>query len=142
LSNRLETLLLENQILSKDQLEQVKKQQKSSGDTLDTSLVKLGLMSEGDLLTVLSRIYDMPAVDLTNFDVDKGSVDLLPSDVAMKFAAVPIRKVGRTLTLAMADAACALESISMGSESGATLSASMGISAGTGTARSTCTRAS
>jgi type IV pilus assembly protein PilB len=60
-------------------------------------------MSEGDLLTVLSRIYDMPAVDLANFDVDKGSVDLLPSDVATKFAAVPIRKVGRTLTLAMAD---------------------------------------
>ena len=55
-------------------------QQKSSGDTLDTSLVKLGLMSEGDLLTVLSRIYDMPAVDLTNFDVDKGAVDLLPAD--------------------------------------------------------------
>jgi len=60
-------------------------------------------MSEGDLLTVLSRIYDMPAVDLTNFDVDKASVDLLPGDVATKFAAVPIRKVGRTLTLAMAD---------------------------------------
>jgi type IV pilus assembly protein PilB len=103
LSNRLETLLLENQILSKEQLEQVRKQQKSSGEPLDVSLVKLGFMSEGDLLTVLSRIYDMPAVDLSNFDVDKASVDLLPSDVATKFSAVPIRKVGRTLTLAMAD---------------------------------------
>ena len=103
MSNRLETLLLENQIISKDQLEQVRKQQKSSGETLDLSLVKMGFMSEGDLLTVLSRIYDMPAVDLSNFDVDKSSVDLLPSDVATKFSAVPIRKVGRTLTLAMAD---------------------------------------
>jgi type IV pilus assembly protein PilB len=94
---------LENRILTSEQLEQARKQQKSSGETLDTSLVKLGLMSEGDLLTVLSRIYDMPAVDLSNFDVDKASVDLLPSDVATKFGAVPIRKVGRTLTLAMAD---------------------------------------
>ncbi|MGQ0722417.1 MAG: type IV-A pilus assembly ATPase PilB [Candidatus Eiseniibacteriota bacterium] len=103
MSDRLGTLLLENRILTSEQLEQARKQQKSSGETLDTSLVKLGLMSEGDLLTVLSRIYDMPAVDLSNFDVDKASVDLLPSDVATKFGAVPIRKVGRTLTLAMAD---------------------------------------
>jgi type IV pilus assembly protein PilB len=63
----------------------------------------MGLMTESDLLTALSRIYDMPAVDLANFDVDKHSVDLLPGDVATKFKAVPIRKVGRTLTLAMAD---------------------------------------
>jgi type IV pilus assembly protein PilB len=96
-------LLLENRILTSEQLDHARKQQKSSGETLDTSLVKLGLMSEGDLLTVLSRIYDMPAVDLSNFDVDKASVDLLPSDVAIKFGAVPIRKVGRTMTLAMAD---------------------------------------
>jgi type IV pilus assembly protein PilB len=102
-SDRLEALLLENQILTEEQLGHAKKQQKSSGETLDTSLVKTGVMSEGDLLTVLSRVYDLPAVDLANFDIDKASVDLLPSDVAMKFRAVPIRKVGRTLTLAMAD---------------------------------------
>ena len=102
-NSRLETLLLENQLLSKEQLDQVKNQQKSSGDPMDACLVKMGMMSENDLLTALSRIYEMPAVDLANFDVDKHSVDLLPADVAMKFKAVPIRKVGRTLTLAMAD---------------------------------------
>ncbi len=100
---RLETLLLENEVVNSDQLEQVRKQQKSTGDTLDSSLVKLGMMSEGDLLTVLSRIYDMPAVDLENFDVDQTAVDLLPAEVAQKSMAIPIRKVGRTLTLAMAD---------------------------------------
>jgi type IV pilus assembly protein PilB len=102
-NERLENLLLQNEVLNPEQLEQARKQQKSSGDPLDACLVKLGVISEGDLLTVLSRIYDMPAVDLLNFDVDKQSVDLLPSEVAMKFAAIPIRKVGRTLTLAMAD---------------------------------------
>ncbi len=102
-NERLETLLLDSEVLTSEQLEQARKQQKSSGDPLDACLVKLGVISEGDLLTVLSRIYDMPAVDLLNFDVDKTSVDLLPSEVAMKFQAIPIRKVGRTLTLAMAD---------------------------------------
>jgi type IV pilus assembly protein PilB len=94
---------VENEIVSTTQLEQALNQRKSSGDPLDACLVKLGIMSEGDLLTVLSRVYDMPAVDLMSFDVDKGAVDLLPGDVAMKFHAIPIRKVGRTLTLAMAD---------------------------------------
>ncbi len=100
---RLETLFLENELLTAQQLESAKVQQKSSGESLDLSLVKMGLMTESDLLTALSRIYDMPAVDLANFDVDRNSVELLPADVAVKFSAVPIRKVGRTLTLAMAD---------------------------------------
>ncbi len=100
---RLEALLLEHEILDESQLDQAKKQQKSSGDPLDTSLIKLGLISEGDLLTVLSRVYGLPAVDLRSFDIDRQSVDLVPGEVATKFTAVPIRKVGRTLTLAMSD---------------------------------------
>jgi type IV pilus assembly protein PilB len=102
-NDRLAALLMENEVVTATQMEQVKNQAKSSGDPIDACLVKLGVLSEGDLLTVLSRVYDMPAVDLLNFDVDKASVDLLPPDVATKFAAIPIRKVGRTLTLAMAD---------------------------------------
>jgi hypothetical protein len=76
---------LDNQVLSKEQLDQAKNQHKSSGDPIDACLVKMGLMTERDLLTALSRIDDMPAVDLANFDVDKHSVDLLPGDVATKF---------------------------------------------------------
>lgn len=100
---RLETLLLEHEILSEGQLDQAKKQQKSTGDPLDTSLIKLGIISEGDLLTVLSRVYGLPAVDLRNFDIDRSAVDLVPAEVGTKFTAIPIRKVGRTLTLAMSD---------------------------------------
>ncbi len=102
-TGRLESLLIEHEILNPDQLDQAKKQQKSTGDPLDASLVKLGLVSEGDLLTVLSRIYGLPAVDLRNFDLDRQAIDLVPGEVATKFTALPIRKVGRTLTLAMAD---------------------------------------
>jgi len=102
-NDRLAALLMENEVVNATQMEQVKNQVKSSGDPIDSCLVKLGILSEGDLLTVLSRVYDMPAVDLLNFDVDKASVDLLPPDVATKFSAIPIRKVGRTLTLAMSD---------------------------------------
>ena len=100
---RLEALLVEHEIVSESELDQAKKQQKSSGDPLDASLIKLGVISEGDLLTVLSRIYGLPAVDLRSFDIDRGALDLVPAEVATKFSAIPIRKVGRTLTLAMAD---------------------------------------
>ncbi|MBZ0269018.1 type IV-A pilus assembly ATPase PilB [bacterium] len=102
-NDRLAALLMENEVVNATQMEQVRNQVKSSGDPIDSCLVSLGILSEGDLLTVLSRVYDMPAVDLLNFDVDKSSVDLLPPDVATKFSAIPIRKVGRTLTLAMSD---------------------------------------
>jgi type IV pilus assembly protein PilB len=100
---RLEALLLEHEIVNETELDLAKKQTKSNGDLLDASLIKLGFVSEGDLLTVLSRVYGLPAVDLRNFDIDRTALDLVPPEVATKFSAVPIRKVGRTLTLAMAD---------------------------------------
>ena len=62
LSNgRLEALLLEHEVVSQGQLDQVKKQQKSTGEALDTSLIKMGVLTESDLLTALSRLSNRSA---------------------------------------------------------------------------------
>jgi len=45
----------------------------------------------------------MPAVDLSRFEVDPRIAKLVPADLAMKHLVLPLKRDGRTLTVAMAD---------------------------------------
>src|SRR5438445_1044216 len=52
---------------------------------------------------MLARQYRMPAVDLSRFEVDPKIIKLLPPDVAVKHTVLPLKREGRTLTVAIAD---------------------------------------
>ena len=52
---------------------------------------------------MLARQYKMPAVDLSKFEVDPRIVKLVPADLAVKHLVLPLKRDGRTLTVAMAD---------------------------------------
>ena len=45
----------------------------------------------------------MPAVDLSKFEVDQKILRLVPPDLAMKHTILPLKREGRTLTVAVAD---------------------------------------
>src|SRR2546427_12907325 len=45
----------------------------------------------------------MPAVDLSRFEVDAKIIKLLPPDIAIKHTVLPLKREGRTLTIAIAD---------------------------------------
>ena len=45
----------------------------------------------------------MPAVDLSRFEVDAKILKLIPADMATKGMVLPLKREGRTLTVAMAD---------------------------------------
>jgi type IV pilus assembly protein PilB len=68
-----------------------------------SALVKLGFVSEVDLTRMLARQFRMPAVDLTKFVVDPKVSRLVPGDLATKHCVLPLKREGRTLTVAMAD---------------------------------------
>jgi type IV pilus assembly protein PilB len=51
----------------------------------------------------MGQVYNVPAVDLDAVPIEPSAVDLIPSDVATKFQVVPLRREGRTLTVAMAN---------------------------------------
>jgi type IV pilus assembly protein PilB len=65
--------------------------------------VKLGLVQELEITKVLARQYRMPAVDLTRFEVDPKIIKLVPAEMATKSIVLPLKREGRTLTVAMAD---------------------------------------
>jgi type IV pilus assembly protein PilB len=102
-SDRLGENLMRDGLLSREQLSQALAEQKASKQRLGFVLVKLGLVPEIEITKILARQYRMPAVDLSRFDVDPKILKLVPADMAAKGVVLPLKREGRTLTVAMAD---------------------------------------
>lgn len=100
---RIGDLLVGEDLISQDQLEQALIEQRSSGARLGYVLVKLGFVLEIEITKVLARQYHVPAVDLSRFEVDEKIIKLVPSDVALKHTVLPLKRDGRSLTVAMAE---------------------------------------
>lgn len=103
LTERLGDILLDEGVITREQLNQALADQKTNGNRLGYALVKLGLVNEVALTKILARQLRMPAVDLARFEPDPQVLKLIPADVARKNQVLPLRRDGRTLTIAMAD---------------------------------------
>jgi len=101
--DRLSEILLRENLISREHLAQALAEQKSSRQRLGYVLVKMGLVPELEITKVLARQYRMPAVDLSRFEVDRKILKLVPADMASKGVVLPLKREGRTLTVAMAD---------------------------------------
>ena len=101
--DRLGEILLREGLVTRDQLAQALAEQKSTKHRLGYVLVKLGLVQELEITKVLARQYRMPAVDLTRFEVDPKIIKLVPAEMATRSIVLPLKREGRTLTVAMAD---------------------------------------
>ena len=102
-NDRLGETLLRDGLLSHEQLKQALVEQKASKQRLGFVLVKMGLVPELEITKVLARQFRMPAVDLSRFEVDPRIAKLIPADLAIKHLVLPLKRDGRTLTVAMAD---------------------------------------
>ncbi len=102
-TERLGDLLVRDGLITRDQLQQALNDQKGTGNRLGYTLVKLGFVEETEITKMLARQYRMPAVDLSRFEVDERIVKLVPTDVAVKHTVLPLKREGRTLTVAMSD---------------------------------------
>jgi type IV pilus assembly protein PilB len=102
-SERIGDLLIKEGLVSREQVQKALDEQRQSGTRVGYNLVKLGFIQENDLVRTLARQYKMPAVDLSKFEVDSKIVKLVPADLATKNLVLPLKRDGRTLTVAMAD---------------------------------------
>jgi type IV pilus assembly protein PilB len=102
-SERIGEILVREGLITRDQLNLALQEQREAGTRIGYSLVSLGFVKEVDLTRMLARQYRMPAVDLTNFEIDPRIARLIPGEMAVKHLVLPLKRDGRTLTVAMAD---------------------------------------
>jgi type IV pilus assembly protein PilB len=97
--NPIGDLLLQEGLLTRDQLMAAVAEAKSGRLRLSYVVAKSGLVPEIEVTKLLARHYRMPAVDLSKFEVDSRTLQLIPSDVAAKHIVLPLKREGRTLTM-------------------------------------------
>ncbi len=102
-SPKIGELLLREGLVTQDQINKALQEQRNSGTRVGYNLVKLGFVNETDLTRMLARQHRMPAVDLSKFQVDPRIAKLIPGELALKHNVMPLKRDGRTLTVALSD---------------------------------------
>jgi type IV pilus assembly protein PilB len=103
MSGRLGELLVRENLISLQQLHKAQEEQRKTGGRIGSLLVKQGAIAEGDLTNFLSKQYGVPAISLTDFDVDADVIKLVPRSIAEKHQVVPVNRAGSSLIIAMSD---------------------------------------
>ena len=102
-TDRIGDLLVREGLITSQQLTSALQDARQNNTRIGYSLIKLGFIPEADLTRALARQYRVPAIDLERVNVDAKIIKLVTAELAHKHMVLPLRRVGRTLTLAMAN---------------------------------------
>src|ERR1700704_4264725 len=100
---RIGELLLKEKRITADQLQQALNHQKAGGGKLGHNLVKMGMVKDEEITSLLSRQYGVPSINLAQFEIDAAVIKLIPADTAQKYQIIPLSRSGATRTIAMTD---------------------------------------
>jgi type IV pilus assembly protein PilB len=96
-------ILVEEGLVTDDELTTALTEQQETGATLQHILVADGVVGEGDLARALARRSGVPFVDLEEINIDPAAVALVPEHLIQRYTVLPIGFDGGRLVLAMAD---------------------------------------
>ncbi|MGD8699332.1 MAG: type IV-A pilus assembly ATPase PilB [Gemmatimonadales bacterium] len=97
-------LLVREGLITEEQLRRALTEQRNNGSRLGYTLVAMGFVSETDLTRVLARKYRVKAVDLSRIsEIDARVISLVKPEIATRHLVLPLRRMGRTLTVAMSN---------------------------------------
>ena len=100
---KLGEILLQANLITRDDLEQAIAQQRTEGGRLGTILTKLGLVKEQDVSQCLGEKFGIPYIDLDAHPIDPEVIRLIHPGIVQKHLVIPVSRSGTTLTMAMAD---------------------------------------
>jgi type IV pilus assembly protein PilB len=97
-------LLIERGVISRLQLEDALEHQKANkGVLFGEALVKLGHATEQDIAQAMTCQYGFPYLPLANYEIDPEVLSSVPVNICEQFCLIPIDKIGKSLTLSMAN---------------------------------------
>ena len=103
LKDRLTEILINNKLITAENLAQALKVQTARGGKLSDIIVELKFVKESELISTLSEGLGLPLIDLKRFKIDLEIAKIIPVEIARHYQIIPISKMGDTITLAMAD---------------------------------------
>lgn len=102
---RLGDLLVQNKLINDQQLRAALAEQRQSGRKLGATLIAMNLVSETELLQLLSQHFNVPMINIDDYNVNANAVKLLPEIQARRYRALIIDDKDDHLLVAMSDPA-------------------------------------
>ncbi len=99
----IENLMIELGLLDAAQLEKAKNIQAQTLERLEDILLRMGFLSENQVLEVWAQFLDIDVIDLTNIKIDAKLISIIPEYQAKQYKVIPLKKDGNKLTIVMAD---------------------------------------
>jgi len=96
-------MLVEAGVITETNLRAALNEQRRWGGTLGRQLVEMKMISEAELVSVLSAQLTLPSVDLDKLDISRNVLDLIPGDVAAEHNIIPFAQPMKFLDVAMVD---------------------------------------
>ncbi len=99
-----EDKLVEDSVLTRADLAELKQQAKDSTTPLFSLLVNSGKVTNEQLTKTIAHVSKVPYVNLLDAKIDPAVLELLPQDIAERYMAVPLGEMQKRLVVAMLDA--------------------------------------
>jgi type IV pilus assembly protein PilB len=96
-------LLVEKGVLDREQIAMAMAYQNEKGGLIGEILVELKFATEEDIAQALTCQYGFPFLPLSNYEIDREVLNAVPETVCKKYCLIPIDKIGKSLTVAMAN---------------------------------------
>lgn len=103
IKKRLGDLLVENGIISEEQLQEALVDQRKTKRKLGDLLISQGYITEQQLIEVLEFQLGIPHVSLHKYHIDPAITQIIPESMAKRYQVLPFLKEGGKLMVAMAD---------------------------------------
>jgi len=103
LKERLIDILVKSKSIPKEKLDKLVQLQKKKNMPLRKLLLKEKIISEQELLSVLSEHLYLPYMRLAKYKFDSKVIALVPEQFSRRYGIIPLSRMGNTLTIAMSD---------------------------------------
>ena len=100
---RLGEILIEDGILTREDLQEALENQKKDGGMIGQILVRLGFISEENLIAALGKQLNMPYMPLMNYAINTQTVQLLNEKFSRNHMVIAFDQDEQRVFLAMAD---------------------------------------
>ncbi len=100
---RIADALVEDGLLTTQQVQELLEQQKKEGTRLLKLLLEKSFVSEQDMAISMGRVLNVPPINLSRLVIPLEVAEMLPREVAQNYKVVPVSRLENKLFLAMAD---------------------------------------
>jgi MSHA biogenesis protein MshE len=100
---RLGDLLIQQQIITADELDKALDEQKKSGRRLGATLIKMGMVSERKLLTLLAEQLKVPFIELSNYPLNTQTVRKLSEIQSRRYRALVLEETDTGYLIGLTD---------------------------------------